>query len=125
MAHRNEFIEYLLELLQTGESANIGQISVRAMFGGHGLYFNSPEHGNIMFALVADDILYLKTGDTNRTDFEERSLEPFKYERNGKMATMSYHEAPAEVLDDPDEMMRWAGKSIDAAKHSATKKTTR
>lgn len=125
MAHRNEFIEYLLELLQTGNSINSDHISARAMFGGYGLYLNSVEHGNIMFALVADDALYFKTDDLNRVHFDQRGLEAFKYERNNKVISMSYHEAPSEVFDDPDEMALWAGKAIDAAKRTSKEKHTK
>ena len=119
MAHCNEFIEYLLELLQ-----GVGMVRARAMFGGFGLYYyNGVEHDGIMFALVADDVLYLKTDKDNLPDFEQRGLEPFRYERNGKPFSMSYSEAPGEVLDDPDEMTHWARNSIDAAIRSAAKKS--
>jgi len=118
MAHRNEFIEYLLELLQ-----GVGEVKARAMFGGFGLYhYNGIEQDGIMFALVADDVLYLKTDEKNLPDFEERGLEAFRYERNGKPFSMSYSEAPGEVLDDPDEMVYWARKGIDAAIRNAAKK---
>ena len=120
MAHSNEFIKYLLELLE-----HSGDITARSMFGGYGLYFNSQTHGKIMFALVADDVLYFKTDDKNRPEFEERGLETFKYERNGKTLSMSYHEAPGETLDDPDEMTLWAKTAIEAAKRNATTKHTK
>ena len=122
MAHRNEFIEYLLELLQAGDSINSDHISARAMFGGYGLYLNNLEHGNIMFALVADDVLYFKTDDLNRAYFDQQGLEAFKYERNSKVISMSYHEAPSDVFDDPDEMALWADKAIEAAKRTSEKK---
>lgn len=115
MAHSNEFIEYLLELLE-----QTGEVKARAMFGGYGIY----QHG-IMFALVADDVLYLKTDEGNLADFEERQLQPFRYERNGKQLSMSYSEAPGEVLDNPDEMTVWARKAINAARRSAMKKRAR
>lgn len=118
MSHSNEFIEFLLELLQ-----GVGMVRARAMFGGFGLYYqNGLEQDGIMFALVADDVLYLKTDEDNLPDFEQRGLEPFRYERNGKLLSMSYSEAPGEVLDDPDEMTHWARNSIDAAIRSAAKK---
>ncbi len=44
------------------------------------------------------------------------TLTPFRYERNGKQFSMSYNEAPGEVLDDPDEMTHWAIQAIAAAK---------
>lgn len=50
MAMRNEFVEYLLELLEPS-----GGVRAKAMFGGFGIY-----RDNLMFGLVADDILYFK-----------------------------------------------------------------
>ena len=109
MAKKGEFIEYLLEQMQ-----DIGQVNARAMFGGHGIY-----HYGIMFALVADDVLYLKTDKVNRPEFEARNLPPFLYERKDKVISMSYNEAPGEVLDDPDEMTHWARSAIEASRRVA------
>jgi len=110
----SEFIEYLLEQMQ-----DIGPVNARAMFGGHGIY-----HDGIMFALVADDVLYLKTDEANRREFEARNLPAFLYERKDKVISMSYNEAPGEVLDDPDEMTYWARSAI-AASRRAVKKSRR
>lgn len=118
MGKRNEFIEYLLELLQ-----GTGEVKARAMFGGFGIYhYDSVDHEGIMFALVADDVLYFKTDKENLHEFEDRGLEAFSYERSGKQFSMSYNEAPGEVLDDPDEMVFWARKAIEAASRSAAGK---
>lgn len=118
MKKSNEFIEYLVELLH-----GVGEVKARAMFGGYGLYLiNIMTQDDIMFALVTDEILYFKTDSGNIGDFKQRKLEPFKYQRNGKQLSMSYHEAPGEVLDDADEMTHWAIQAIAAAKRNAAKK---
>lgn len=73
MARNNEFIEYLLELLQA-----TGDVKARPMFGGFGLYFyDASNHCSIMFALVADEALYFKTDKINDIDFEQRGLKAF------------------------------------------------
>jgi len=116
MKKHDEFVDYLLELMQP-----LGPVSAKAMFGGYGIYID-----DIMFALVADDVLYLKTNAANLPDFEQHGLLPFSYERNGKAYNMSYSEAPAEVLDDADAMQLWANKAIEAAlKNRKTSKRTR
>jgi len=105
MKKRDEFVDYLLEQMQL-----LGPVSAKAMFGGYGIYID-----DLMFALVADDVLYFKTDADNLPDFAQRGLPPFSYERNGKSFNMSYSEAPAEVLEDTDEMRLWANRAIDAA----------
>lgn len=98
------YTDYVTELL-----APLG-VSARAMFGGFGLYRNG-----IMVALIADDRLYFKVGDANRTDYENAASEPFIYESKGKQVTMSYREVPAEMLDDGDALCRWAEKAYNVA----------
>jgi DNA transformation protein len=105
MKKHDEFVEYLLELMQP-----LGPVSAKAMFGGYGIYVDE-----LMFALVADDVLFFKTDASSRPDFEQRGLQPFRYQRKGKTYDMSYSEAPAEVLDDADAMQLWAKKAIEAA----------
>lgn len=106
MAVSQEFQEHLLELLEP-----LGGVSSRRMFGGAGLF-----KSGLMFALIADEVLYLKADDSNRGDFEARDLGPFRYEaKNGKRALMSYWQAPDDLLEDGDEMMDWARKAFDVA----------
>ena len=115
MDKKGEFIEYLLEQMR-----DIGPVNARAMFGGHGIY-----HDGIMFALIADNVLYLKTDETNRHLLEARKLPPFLYERKDKSISMSYNEAPGEVLDDPDEMTYWARSAIAASRRAANQASRR
>lgn len=103
MAHRSEFIEHLLELLH-----DVGGTEARRMFGGYGLFY-----GGLMFALVVDEVLYFKTDKDNIADYKQRQLKG-----KGKQIFLSYHEAPGETLDDPDEMCAWARNAIAAAKRN-------
>ena len=105
MKTRDEFVDFLLAQMQS-----LGQVTAKSMFGGYGMYV-----GDLMFALVADKVLYFKTDADNLPDFEQRGLPPFTYQRNGKPYRMSYYEAPAEVLDDTEALQSWANKAITAA----------
>jgi DNA transformation protein len=111
MKKRDEFVDYLLELMQP-----LGPVSAKAMFGGYGIYID-----DLMFALVADDVLYLKTDATNLPDFEKLGLPAFRYERNGRLIQMSYREAPAEIVEDSEIMNTWCSRAITAALNSRSK----
>lgn len=115
MAKKNEFVDYLLELL-----APLGGVSSRTMFGGHGIY-----RDGLIFGIVIDDALYLKTDDVNRNEFDARGLKPFLYEskNQAKVVAMSYYQCPEEALDSPALMREWANRGVAAALRAAAKKT--
>ncbi len=86
-------------------------VTVRRMFGGAGIYADS-----VMFALIADDVIYLKSGESNEADFTAEDLPPFTYQAgNGKRAIMSYRRMPDRLYDDPDELAQWASRALAAA----------
>lgn len=108
----SEFNAYLLEVFEL-----FGTIQIRKMFGGYGVY-----HDGLMFALVADETLYLKADAENAKFFEEQGLAQFAYQREGKMAKMSYYQAPAEFMEEREQAAIWARRSYDAALRAQRKK---
>ena len=113
MAKENEFITFLLELLEP-----LGSVEAKSMFGGFGIY-----RQGLMFGLVSQDTFFLKTDDKNRADFEGKGLRPFTYLRKGKELSMSYHQAPPEAMDDAEVLCEWAQKAYDAALRAAQNKS--
>ena len=99
------FIEYLRELF-----ADLGPVSARAMFGGHGLY-----HDGLIFGIVIDEAVYLKVDDVSRAAFEAAGCAPFIYEMRGKPLPMSYWSVPAEAMDSAQAMLPWARRAHEAA----------
>jgi DNA transformation protein len=91
-----------------------GPIEVRRMFGGYGVY-----REGLMFALVADDTLYLKSDAVNIDEFRRHDLAPFAYERKGKLTPTSYYAAPASVMEDGADAARWGRLALDAALRAA------
>ena len=97
----DQFLDYVIDQL-----CGWGEVSARRMFGGAGLYRDGR-----MFGLVADDVAYLKVDDSNRAAFEKAGSAPFKpYPHN--TTVMPYYEIPADVLEDPAELARWAERSF-------------
>jgi DNA transformation protein len=91
--------------------ARFGEIKLKSMFGGAGIY-----HKDQMFALIMDDHVYLKGGDEMRAAFEKLNVKPFVITNSkGERVSTSYFEMPEHLLDDPDEVVVWARRAYDAA----------
>jgi DNA transformation protein len=101
----SQFVDSLHEVF-----IEFGPIQPRAMFGGYGIY-----HQGLMFALVADNELFLKVDPASAGWFDEFGLETFTYAKNGKPMKMSYRRAPDDVFDDPLQAKLWAGRAFEAA----------
>lgn len=107
MGISEEFVDYVVEQL-----AGWDEVSVRRMFGGAGLY-----RGGIMFAVVAEDVAYLKVDDSNRDDFVRAGSAPFEsYPEKIKTTIRTYYEIPADVLEDSDELAKWSQRSWTVAR---------
>ena len=101
MAVSDTFLEYISDQLSTW-----GEVTTRKMFGGAGLYRDSK-----MFALIADDVAYLKVDDSNREKFLEAGSSPFQPYPE-KPNTMPYYEVPPDILENPEELVSWAKESL-------------
>jgi DNA transformation protein len=104
----SEFVDYLSEVFQA-----LGQVDAKRMFGGFGIY-----HDDLMFGLVADDVLYLKADAESAPAFVARQLAQFQYLKQGKPVRLSFYAAPEEIFDDPDEARDWATRACEAALRS-------
>ena len=114
MANSADYLAYLRELMRDGGVATTS----RAMFGGHGLYVDG-----MFFAIVDDDVLYLRVDAQNRAEFEALGCTPFEYTtKDGVGHAMSYLRAPDEALERPEAMGRWARLSLGAALRAAAAK---
>ena len=104
-----ELVTYIVDLMYS-----MGPVYAKAMFGGHGIYLEG-----LMFALVADSVLYLKSDEELENEFKEKGLEAFTYNKKGKEYKMSYYQAPEEALEDSEVMRLWASKAYDVALKAA------
>jgi len=125
MAVSNEYKAFVAEQLEP-----LGPVRIRNMFGGAGVYFD-----DLMFGLIVGETLFFKVDERNRGDFEDEEMGPFVYEPpSGRLIAMSYYELPERLYDEPEELILWARRALDAAlaakagkpaksKKSARKKT--
>jgi DNA transformation protein and related proteins len=97
----NSFKDFALDQLRL-----LDDLTARAMFGGWGLY-----GGEVFFGIVHDDRLYFKTDDATRPAYLEHGMEPFR--PNDRQTLKSYYEVPIGVLENADELAKWAQRAIE------------
>jgi DNA transformation protein len=110
MSVRDEYLIYVI-----GQLECIGPVQSRRMFGGAGLYFDG-----LFFGLIADDILYFKVDDSNRSDYEAADMSAFRPFPD-KSTVMQYYEVPIDALENKNTLYKWAEKSIRVAQRKADK----
>lgn len=114
MAVSEEYRQHVLRGL-----AAVAVVTDRRMFGGLGLYAQQR-----FFALVDNDVLYLKADDATRGDFEAIGMGRFRpFGIDGP--AMDYYQLPERILDHPAELMDWVTKAIGVAEraHKAKPRT--
>ena len=115
MAVSRAYLDYVL-----GQLAGLGSVRSRRMFGGAGLYCDE-----IFFALIADDTLYLRVDDASRGDYTTRGMAAFRPYADRPEVSMSYFATPADVLENPEELLIWSRRSVTAAGAAAAAKPER
>ena len=105
----SDYLAYVLEQL-----AGLAGLSARRMFGGVGLYCEE-----LFFGLIDNDTLYLRVNDDNRADYTARGMSQFRPYADRPELSMSYYEAPADVLEDPAQLVSWARRSSPASRPPA------
>jgi DNA transformation protein len=90
------------------------------MFGGAGLYC-----GEFFFGLIADDTLFLRADESNRSDYTARAMAAFRPYADRPQLSMSYYEVPAEVLEDPRQLATWAARSVAVARSAVAARPAR
>lgn len=107
MPVRDSFRDYVLEQL-----GRVRAVSWRKMFGGVGIYAEG-----VFFAVIDNDVLFFRTGDGNRGEYERRGMAPFQ-PMGPETKPMAYHEVPGEILENPGELGMWMAASIDEARRA-------
>jgi DNA transformation protein and related proteins len=116
MGVSREWEEFVLEQL-----SGLGRVRSRRMFGGVGLYSDETFFGLVIGA--AGDV-YFKVDDGNRAAYEAAGSGPFRPFAD-KAYAMSFWRVPADVLDDPDEMVTWARQAVAAARRGTSARPRR
>lgn len=110
MSVSNGYRTYIVEQL-----AALPALSTRRMFGGIGLY-----SGEWFFALIDDDVLFFKVDDVNRADYVSRRMKAFMPFPD--RPSLGYFQVPAEVIEEAEELARWARRSVEVAQRAGVKR---
>ena len=91
-----------------GDLEPLGDVRVRAMFGGYGIFQDGD-----MFGLISGSELFFKVGDANRAAFESAGAQQF--------SRMPYFRVPDSVREDAGLLQEWTHAAI-AVGHATAKK---
>ena len=110
----DSFKDFVLDQLSA-----LPDVRARAMFGAHGLY-----QGDHFFGILDEGRLFFKTDARSQQEYVRRGMGPFTYESKGRAVTMSFHEVPPEILENPVELAAWARQAllVAAARSNKSKK---
>ncbi|MEO8668921.1 MAG: TfoX/Sxy family protein [Bauldia sp.] len=97
--------------------ASIEGTTVRRMFGGLGVF-----RQGLMYALVADDVLYLKGDAGTQAAFEREDCPQWIYDGKQRPVAMPYWRLPERLYDEPDEFREWALAAFAVAERTAKPK---
>jgi DNA transformation protein and related proteins len=115
MAVTDSFRSFVLEQLSRAAHG----IRARRMFGGVGIYSN-----DLFFALIDDDVLYLKTDATTQLEYEALGMGPFR-PMGEEGETMGYHQLPADLLENPEALPQWVDAALAVARQAKGRRSRR
>ena len=113
MSVSDNYRTYIVEQL-----AALPALSTRRMFGGIGLYSDA-----LFFALIDDDVLFFKVDDSNRDDYVSRGMKAFMPFPG--QPSLGYYQVPPDVIEEAEELARWARRSVEVAQRTGMKKVRR
>ena len=104
----DSFVEFVVEQLDA-----LGPITPKRMFGGVGLYA-----GDLFFALVAGDVLYIKADAATVGTLKSAGARPFEPypDRTRRRRSTRYYSVPAAILEDHDTLVTCAKQSVAIAR---------
>lgn len=103
MKQADTFKDFVVDQLR-----DLPGLRVRRMFSGFGFY-----SGENFFGIIARSRLYFKTDARSRKAYLQRGTEPFRPKPNQELP--SYYEVPLEILEDSDQLIKWAQEALRVA----------
>jgi DNA transformation protein len=112
MPVRKQYLEFILEQLSA-----LPALRPNRMFGGVGLYSDG-----VFFGLIDDDKLFFKTAESNIAPYRERGMPRFMPFPDRPEAVLGYHQVPADIIEDAEELVDWARQAVAVALSARARK---
>lgn len=107
MSVRPSFRDFVADQL-----APLGDVEIKRMFGGLGLYLEGK-----IFGLIFDDTVFLRVDDASRPDFVKRNMPALRpVRRDPSKVSENYYQLPIEALEDPASLLTWARRAVRASR---------
>ncbi len=94
-----------------------GEVSVKRMFGGAGLYAEG-----LCFAIEQGGEVFLKVDELSQQSFADAGSSPFIHVAKGRPMTTSFWRLRASAYTETDELRRWASLGLEGARRAAAAK---
>jgi TfoX/Sxy family transcriptional regulator of competence genes len=98
--------------------SELGGIEAKPMFGGAGFYLDGT-----FFGILYQQRLYFRVSPATVGEYKKRQMKPFRPFAGRKGTSKNYYEVPTEILESPDDLVKWA-KAAQQAPRSTQNKTT-
>lgn len=104
MALTEDYKNFILDQL-----AGFGAFEIKNQFGGSALMCEG-----VAFGKIKHDKLWLKVDNTNVDDFLNYGMEQYTYGKDNSRK-LHFYETPVDVIEDRDQLVAWAKKSLKVA----------
>jgi len=82
--------------------SDLDDLVMKRMFGGTGLYLDG-----VFFGIIYGDHLYFRVSEETIAEYKKRKMKPFSpFKKRG--TEHGYYEVPLEILESPDDLVKWA-----------------
>jgi len=92
-------------------------VVARPMFGGAGFYLDGE-----FFGLLYEERLYFRVSPETIGEYTSRNMKPFAPFGGRRGESRGYYEVPLEILESPDDLIKWARAAQRTPPLSSTKK---
>jgi DNA transformation protein len=84
-------------------------IVAKPMFGGAGFYLKGT-----FFGIIYKEHLYFRVSAETVGDYKKRKMKAFTPFEGRKGTSRNYYEVPLEILESPDDLVKWAKDAVRA-----------